>query len=427
MELIRSWGLEEQVRAGAADVDFLGWATPTLASAQGEAFSVGFPSREEAAAVSPAAPECAPQDHLESVLLAHLHTYRAVQVRFGTEVVGLEQDDDGVVTALRDTASGGTSLARSRFVVGADGAHSTVRDLLGVAMVGPDRLVDHATALFEAPMWDVVGERRYGLYVITRPGAEGIFVPCGPGDRWLYGQELESHRPHPGEYAEAEAVRLIRAAAGVPDLQPRILRTGTFSFAAQIADRYRDRHAFLVGDAAHRVTPRGGTGMNTAIHDAHNLGWKLAWVLRGWASDLLLDTYETERRPVGLANTTRSAHPDGTRLGAVDALARDLGDRVRHAWVRPGVSTLDLLGPGYTLLTGPDGSPRHRDPAELNGRVPLDIHAVDEAAAATLGIGRHGAVLLLPDGNPVAGWPEPGRRPASLERTPGSATRTLTA
>jgi hypothetical protein len=85
--------------------------------------------------------------------------------------------------------------------------------------------------------------------------------------------------------------------------------------------------------------------------------------------------------------------------------------------VRPGVSTLDLLGPGYTLLTGPDFSHwRHRDPAELNGRVPLDIHAVNEAAAATLGIGRHGAVLLLPDGNPVAGWPELGRRPASQGR-----------
>ncbi|MGH3507603.1 MAG: FAD-dependent monooxygenase, partial [Nocardioidaceae bacterium] len=330
-----------------------------------------------------------------------LHTYRVAQVRFGTELVGLEQDDDGVTITLRDVASGDTSLVRSRFVVGADGARSTVRDLLGVAMVGPDRLVDHATVLFEAPMWDVVAERRYGLYVITHPDAEGIFVPCGPGDRWLYGQELESGRPHPSEYAEAEAVRLIRAAAGVPTLQPRILRTGTFSFAAQIADRYGDRRAFLVGDAAHRVTPRGGTGMNTAIHDGHDLGWKLGWVLRGWVPADLLATYETERRPVGLANTTRSAHPDGTRLGAADALSRDLGDRVRHAWVRPGVSTLDLLGPGYTLLTGPDGSHwRRRAPAELAGRVPLDVRAVDDLTAAILGIGGHGAVLLRPDGLP---------------------------
>ena len=92
--------------------------------------------------------------------------------------------------------------------------------------------------------------------------------------------------------------RLIRIAAGVPDLEPRITRITTFKFAAEIADRFSDRRAFLIGDAAHRVSPRGGTGMNSAIADGHDLGWKLGWVLSGWAGEQLLDTYETERRPV---------------------------------------------------------------------------------------------------------------------------------
>jgi 2-polyprenyl-6-methoxyphenol hydroxylase-like FAD-dependent oxidoreductase len=416
MELLRSWGLADQVRAGGDDVDFLGWAAPTLASARGEAFSVGFPTRDEAAAVSPTAPVCAPQDHLESVLAAHLRTLQAAQVRFGTEVVGLDQDDDGVTAVLRDVASGRTGLVRSRFVVGADGAHSTVRDLLGIRMTGSDRLVDHRTVLFRAPLWDVVADRRYGLYVITHPDAEGIFVPAGSGDRWLYGQELEHQRPLVGDHTDADAepaaTRLIRIASGVPDLEPDILRTGTFSFAAQIADRYRDRRAFLAGDAAHRVTPRGGTGMNTAVHDAHDLGWKLAWVLRRWAPAGLLDSYEAERRPVGLANTTRSAHPDGTRRGADDALSQDLGARIRHAWVGPGVSTLDLTGPGYTLLTAPDGSRWRSVAAALAGRAPLLVHAVDDAVAAAVGIGPRGAALLRPDGHPAASWPTATALPA---------------
>jgi 2-polyprenyl-6-methoxyphenol hydroxylase-like FAD-dependent oxidoreductase len=95
-------------------------------------------------------------------------------------------------------------------------------------------------------------------------------------------------------------------------------RVGRFSFAAQIAARYRDQRVVLVGDAAHRVTPRGGTGMNTAIHDGFDLAWKLGWVLRGWAAPGLLDSYQTGRRPVGLHNTARSADPDGSRRDVVD-------------------------------------------------------------------------------------------------------------
>src|SRR6185295_9773058 len=102
------------------------------------------------------------------------------------------------------------------------------------------------------------------------------------------------------------------AGAGVADLDVAIERVGSFSFAAQLADRFRSRSTFLVGDAAHRVTPRGGTGMNTAIAGGHDLGWKLGWVLRGWAGPELLDTYESERRPVALHNAERSVDERGS-------------------------------------------------------------------------------------------------------------------
>ena len=82
--------------------------------------------------------------------------------------------------------------------------------------------------------------------------------------------------------SEGLLARLIRLGAGVPGLTPRIERIGTFKFAAQLAARFRADRVFLADDAAHRVTPRGGTGMNTAIADGYDLGWKLAWVMRGF-------------------------------------------------------------------------------------------------------------------------------------------------
>ena len=141
---------------------------------------------------------------------------------------------------------------------------------------------------------------------------------------------------------------------------------GSFTFAAQVAERFRSASTFLVGDAAHRATPRGGTGMNTAIHDGHDLGWKLAWVLRGWAGADLLDTYESERRPVAEHNVSRS-----TVVGVEQDLDADLGGRIRHVWVPSGdglVSSLDLIGPGLTLLTGPSGDPSRRRPPARRSR-----------------------------------------------------------
>ena len=110
---------------------------------------------------------------------------------------------------------------------------------------------------------------------------------------------------------------MIRLATGVADLQPQILRIGGFSFAAQLAERFRSGSTFLVGDAAHRVSPRGGTGMNTAIHDGFDLGWKLAWVLRGWARPELLDSYE--RSAGRWPSTTSHARPIPTARSGMSA------------------------------------------------------------------------------------------------------------
>jgi hypothetical protein len=147
--------------------------------------------------------------------------------------------------------------------------------------------------------------------------------------------------------------------------------------------------------------------MNTAIHSAHDLGWKLAWVLHGWAPQELLDSYEAERRPVAEHNVIRSADPNGSVREAAQELHADLGGRIAHVWLPSGdgrVSTLDLLGPGVTVFTGPDREAWKRAAAHAPGLPPVAVRSLDAVTARALGIRASGALLSRPDGAPVALW-----------------------
>jgi len=424
MEIFRSWGLQDRLHAGGLDVEWLLWWCETLSNAAaGTAHAVGYPTREQARVLSPTGPACIPQDHLEPTLLAYLRSLPAAEVRLGTEVVDVVAGPDAVRVALRDTGAVDAHTTRfvdAHYVIAADGAYSAVRRAMDIPMHGPDNLSATATALFRAPLWDLLGTHRYGIYVVDHAADQGTLLPAGRDDRWLYGVSgYDPEREEPADFTAERFTRLIRLGAGVPGLPVRIERIGTFTFAAQLAERFRAGRVFLVGDAAHRVTPRGGTGMNTAIADGFDLGWKLAWVLRRWADPELLDSYEAERRPVAEHNVARSADPAGSRRPVDEELPADLGGRIPHLWLAGSrISTLDLLGPGLTLLTGPRRNGWDTAAAEAKSAVPITTHDIGMMAARALGIPDGGGLLVRPDGVPAGllpAWHDAGAEAGALD------------
>jgi hypothetical protein len=251
-----------------------------------------------------------------------------------------------------------------------------------------------------------------------------VLLPAGCG-RWMYARQ---HRPEDGErWTTPELVAAIRAAAGAPDLAVAVDAVFPFTMSGALAATFRAGAGFLVGDAAHRMTPMGGTGMNTAVHAAHDLGWRLAWAARGLGGDALLDGYETERRPIGRENVLRSLGRGGSP-GSTGGLDHDLGvgygatrggdvvsraapgARAPHVWVRHDgrrVSTLDLFDGRFTLLTGPAGT-GWRSAVDVLAAVGLpvvarsaglDLRDDDGLLVRRYGFGERGAVLVRPDGH----------------------------
>ena len=461
MELFGRWGIADQVRAAGLPAEEHGYffRGPTLTSAPFERYGGGGASTD-AHRFSPATWLVIGQDALEPVLLAVTRELGQADVRFGHELVAVEAAADAVAATVVDRRTSRRATIRAGWVIAADGAGSRIREARGIPLVGRDPLVRNSSILFRADLAEVIADRRSAVYYLTgdgeprprgypmsvgNPPANGALLAINNRDRWLL---VVGHPDGDDSVPAGEAaVALVRAAIGRADLDIEVLSVLAWTPAARVAQRYRDGRILLAGDAAHEMTPSGAFGLNVGIQDADNLGWKLAFALAGWAAPALVDTYDAERRPIARVAAEESYRQfsgerpprpfgnwgmilggqvesgaivaDGTDPPRVADAAMEYvavarpGHRLPHAWLGDGSarrSTLDLLGPGFTLLT--------RDPAWVEAAhalaalagPPLDAHLLagdrtpgDRAAFdAQFGIGEGGAVLTRPDG--IVGW-----------------------
>jgi len=471
MEMYRQMGVEDDIRAAGMPPRFgrmILWAE-SLAGTEIKRLAPGRGSVQNVAA-SPCANCGCSQDLLEPVLRRHAEAHALADLRFNTELTELTPGTDGVTGLLADRATGETIGFHARYVIAADGAHSSVRAMLGIGRSGEKDIYDSVNIHCRVDLRPWIADRPAALYYIEQPDLRATFLTINGSDRWGFLIHSLSAYGYAQENLPTErCVELIRQAAGVPDLTVEVLGVSFWKCSAMLADRFSSGPVFLAGDAAHETTPSGGFGMNLGVQDAQNLAWKLAAVLRGDADPSLLDTYDAERRPhaaevvnatfLNVSSLNRTMRPTSAQLprsqylneqglifGACYASAAVIPDgsasphvedpvtqyvpsahpgcRAPHVWLqRQGqrISSIDLFGRNFVLLAAPGGS-AWREAIARQASPRIDLHVVGEDVVdtdgswtAAYGVGKGGAVLVRPDG--YVAW-----RTASM---PDDATRAL--
>ncbi|GAB7102557.1 hypothetical protein JCM4814A_08710 [Streptomyces phaeofaciens JCM 4814] len=461
MELFRVADVERDIHAAAATLaeNHGILQTPTLVGEAGEWLFRNIDPGGGLARFSPTAWCLCSQNDLEPVLLDHARRLGG-DLRYSTEMLSFDDGPAGVTAVVKSRETGEHTTIHADYLVAADGPRSPVREQLGIGHSGPGDLFHNVSVTFRSRrLADVVGDRRFIVCYLTTPDADGALLPVDNREQWVF------HAPwHPEqgealeEFTDERCAEHIRRAVGVADLDVEITGRAPWHAAQRVARSYRSGRVLLAGDSAHEMSPTGAFGSNTGIQDAHNLAWKLAAVLDGWAGEGLLDTYDAERRPVAEATSARAAarsaehsHPGfapppgaggGRQSGILNValgyrypsgavagtdpgspvvpeqldLSGEPGSRAPHLWIRRNgerISTLDLYERTLVLLSDaavPGGW--HQAAARLADEllVPLRSFRVGAEPGAELvpeddvdwaqrhGIAPGGAVLVRPDG-----------------------------
>jgi 2-polyprenyl-6-methoxyphenol hydroxylase-like FAD-dependent oxidoreductase len=459
LELFRSAGIEDDVKR-RSEADFVPeGAIIAMDNLSGRKLADIIPSLNEGVEpLSPCRRLFINQPSLEQVLRKRAAEVGA-RVLEGHEIVGIEQDATGVTVTAKDLGDGTTRKLRGRYLIGADGAHSKVREILDIPYDGRGVFSNSMTIYFRANLAPQLLGKPLSVIYINNPvfgGFMRVDKDCQAG--FIGVNTVGDPKADPVAAANAAAdtseerlIAIVRAMAGVPDLPVHIVGVARWRATSDVARRYQDGRIFLIGDAAHLMPPNGGFGGNTGIHDAHNLAWKLAFVLKGAAQPNLLASYEAERKPVGKFTVeqayTRYVTRTATYLNKTDyePLAPDFnieigylyrsgsivpadgdtkvhddphttagrpGSRAPHVWLERGgrkISTLDLFGQSFVVLAGPQGESWRiaaRAAATQFPKLGLETHVVgggevsdpSNGFAAAYGLSDTGAALVRPDG-----------------------------
>jgi 2,4-dichlorophenol 6-monooxygenase len=308
VEIMRDLGIEDDIKANGTPQRLMG-DTVFCSSLSGE--EIGrvrtwgtHPARlADYTLASPSEPCDLPQTLLEPILVGHAAS-RGSRIRFDTEYINLVEHGEGVTVRVRDRLRGHEYDIAAKYVIGADGGRSKVAQDIGLPFEGEMDIAGSMNIVFHADLSEKVGHRPSVLYWVLQPGSDiggiglGLVRMVRPWDEWLVVWGYDINEPPP-DLDDEQATRIVHNLIGDATIPVTIRSTSLWGNNKMYATRYREGRVFCMGDAVHRHPPSNGLGSNTSIQDAYNLAWKLAMVLKGQAGEGLLDSYDTERAPVG--------------------------------------------------------------------------------------------------------------------------------
>ncbi|RIK09272.1 MAG: phenol 2-monooxygenase [Acidobacteria bacterium] len=339
MEIFRDVGIEQQVLAEASPHDIMGdtvFCTALAGEELGRILSWGtHPAREADYVLASPSLNCdIPQTHLEPILVKNA-TVRGTQTRFSTEYLSHSEDADGVTVRVLDRLDGREFDIRARYLIGADGARSTIANALRLPFEGRMDIAGSMNITFRADLTDLVAHRPSVLYWVVQPGSDvggigaGLVRMVRPWNEWLavWGYDIELPAP---EMNDDRAREIVRTMIGRDDIDVEITGYSLWGNNEMYATHMQTRRVFIAGDAAHRHPPSNGLGSNTSIQDSYNLAWKIAAVLEGRAGPGLLETYSVERVPVAEQIVKRANKSSREFVGIFEALGTTRATTVEH-------------------------------------------------------------------------------------------------
>lgn len=332
MEVLRDAGLEADSLAVASAPDNLA-NTFFLRGLAGEEMARSWawgnnPARMgDVLTASPCTFVDLPQTKMEPIILTEA-TRLGVNVRFDTELVSLEQDDDGVTAKVMDRLTGEEYAIRAKYLVGADGANSRVAKEVELPLVGNGGLGSAYNILCEMDLSAYTAHRKGSLYLILQGGVAEwsgvvVFRMVQPWDKWLVSIYIPPNYDGPDATTEQLEWR-IREAIAAPsaaDLPIKVLSTSKWSINDIHAEKISVGRVHCMGDAVHRHPPAAALGSNTCVQDGFNLAWKLALVVQEKAHPKLLESYNAERQPIAKQIVARA----NTSMWQANGLADYLG------------------------------------------------------------------------------------------------------
>lgn len=308
MEVFRDLGFEDQVLEQATAWEMMG-DTPYTTSLAGEelirqrSWGTGDKRKGEYLQASPCGLVDIIQPKIEPILLKNA-AERGASFAFNTEYLRFEEDTDGVTVFLRERLTGREYTMRARYLVGADGARSSIAEQLDLPIEGQMARAGTVYTLFDADLTRYVEHRPSILNWIVSPDASfgeigmGLLRAVTPWTRWIAGWGFDISKGDP-DLSDDFVINRIKTLIGDPDVDVNLINTSVWYVNQAYATKYSHSRVFCGGDAVHRHPPSSGLGLNTCVQDAFNLAWKLAYVIHGFAGPELLETYSVERAPVG--------------------------------------------------------------------------------------------------------------------------------